>query len=121
MCNKSIICGVLFASGAITFYKGNRKRNDSLPRNIYISTNRKRNDSLPRNIYISTNRKRNDSLPRNIYISTNMRTKFDIYVFHLNKGNNKITEHRAIFQRERQNSQVNKQTKSLSIRLQNHI
>ena len=23
MCNKSIICGVLFASGAITFYKGN--------------------------------------------------------------------------------------------------
>jgi hypothetical protein len=28
--------------------------------------------------------------------SRNMRTKFDIYVFHLNKGNNKITEHRAI-------------------------
>jgi hypothetical protein len=23
MCNKSIICGVLFASGAITFYEGN--------------------------------------------------------------------------------------------------
>ena len=42
--------------------------------------------------------------------SRNMRTKFDIYVFYLNKGNNKITEHRAIFQRERQNSQVNKQT-----------
>jgi hypothetical protein len=43
-------------------------------------------------------------------------TKFDIYVFHLNKGNNKITEHRAIFQRERQNSQVNKQTKSVKNR-----
>ena len=26
MCNKSIICGVLFASGAITFYEGNNKR-----------------------------------------------------------------------------------------------
>ena len=25
--------------------------------------------------------------------SRNMRTKFDIYVFYLNKGNNKITEH----------------------------
>ena len=24
MCNKSIICGVLFASGAITFYEGNK-------------------------------------------------------------------------------------------------
>jgi hypothetical protein len=23
MCDKSIICGVLFASGAITFYEGN--------------------------------------------------------------------------------------------------
>ena len=23
MCNKSIICGVLFSSGAITFYEGN--------------------------------------------------------------------------------------------------
>jgi hypothetical protein len=23
MCNKNIICGVLFASGAITFYEGN--------------------------------------------------------------------------------------------------
>ena len=33
-----------------------------------------------------------------------------------NKGNNKITEHRAIFQRERQNSQVNKQTKSVNNR-----
>jgi hypothetical protein len=32
----------------------------------------------------------------------------------LNKGNNKITEHRAIFQRERQNSYVNKQTKSVN-------
>ena len=32
----------------------------------------------------------------------------------LYKGNNKITEHRAIFQRERQNSQVNKQTKSVN-------
>ena len=48
--------------------------------------------------------------------SRNMRTKFDIYVFYLNKGNNKITEHRAIFQRERQNSQVNKQTKSVNNR-----
>jgi hypothetical protein len=27
----------------------------------------------------------------------------------MNKGNNKITQHRAIFQRERQNSYVNKQ------------
>jgi hypothetical protein len=27
----------------------------------------------------------------------------------MNKGNNKITKHRAIFQRERQNSYVNKQ------------
>jgi hypothetical protein len=25
MCNKSIICGVLFTSGAITFYEGNNK------------------------------------------------------------------------------------------------
>ena len=33
-----------------------------------------------------------------------------------NKGNNKITEHRAIFQRERQNSYVNKQTKSVNNR-----
>ena len=31
-----------------------------------------------------------------------------------NKGNNKITEHRAIFQSKRQNSQVNKQTKSVN-------
>ena len=36
--------------------------------------------------------------------------------FVLNKGNNKITEHRAIFQRERQNSEVNKQTKSANNR-----
>jgi hypothetical protein len=34
----------------------------------------------------------------------------------LNKGNNKITEHRAIFQRERQNAYVNKQTKSVNNR-----
>ena len=34
----------------------------------------------------------------------------------LYKGNNKITEHREIFQRERQNSQVNKQTKSVNNR-----
>ena len=34
----------------------------------------------------------------------------------INKGNNKITEHRAIFQRKRQNSQVNKQTKSVNNR-----
>jgi len=34
----------------------------------------------------------------------------------VNKGNNKITEHRAIFQRERQISQVNKQTKSVNNR-----
>jgi len=33
-----------------------------------------------------------------------------------NKGNNKITEHRVIFQRERQNSYVNKQTKSINNR-----
>jgi len=31
-----------------------------------------------------------------------------------NKGNSKITEHLAIFQRERQNSYVNKQTKSVT-------
>ena len=31
-------------------------------------------------------------------------------------GNNKITEHRAIFQRERQNSYINKQTKSVNNR-----
>jgi hypothetical protein len=31
-----------------------------------------------------------------------------IVFFLLNKGDNKITEHRTIFQRERQNSQVNK-------------
>jgi hypothetical protein len=29
-------------------------------------------------------------------------------------GNNKITEHRAIFQREKQNSSINKQTKSVN-------
>jgi hypothetical protein len=34
----------------------------------------------------------------------------------LNKGNKKITEHRVIFQRERQNSYVNKQTKSVNNR-----
>jgi len=33
-----------------------------------------------------------------------------------NKGNNNITEHRAIFQRQRQNSQVHKQTKSVNNR-----
>ena len=33
-----------------------------------------------------------------------------------NKGNNKITEHRAIFQRKKQNSEVNKQTKSVNNR-----
>ena len=32
------------------------------------------------------------------------------------KGNNKITEHRAIFQRESQNSEINKQTKSVNNR-----
>jgi hypothetical protein len=32
------------------------------------------------------------------------------YEYIFNKGNNKNTEHRAIFQRERQNSYVNKQT-----------
>ena len=32
------------------------------------------------------------------------------------KGNNKITEHRAIFQRERQNSYVTKQKKSVNNR-----
>ena len=31
-----------------------------------------------------------------------------------NKGNNKITEHRAIFQRERKNSQVNNRKTSIS-------
>jgi hypothetical protein len=34
----------------------------------------------------------------------------------LNKGNKKITENRLIFQRERQNSYVNKQTKSVNNR-----
>ena len=34
----------------------------------------------------------------------------------LNKGNNKITEHRAIFQKEKQTSKVNKQTKSANNR-----
>jgi hypothetical protein len=32
-----------------------------------------------------------------------------------NKGNNKITEHPAIFQKERQNSQVNKQKNQSTI------
>jgi hypothetical protein len=32
-------------------------------------------------------------------------------------GNNKITERRAIFQRERQNSSINKQTKSVNNRI----
>ena len=32
----------------------------------------------------------------------------------IHKGNNKITEHRALFQRERQNSLINKQTKSVN-------
>jgi GTP-sensing pleiotropic transcriptional regulator CodY len=36
--------------------------------------------------------------------------------YQTNKGNNKITEHRTIFQRERQNSYVNKQTKSVNNR-----
>ena len=40
-------------------------------------------------------------------------TKRDSWV---RKGNNKTTEHRAILQRERQNSQVNKQTKSVNNR-----
>ena len=34
----------------------------------------------------------------------------------INKGHHKITEHRGIFQRERQNSLVNKQTKSVNNR-----
>jgi hypothetical protein len=34
----------------------------------------------------------------------------------VNKGNKKITEHRAIFQRERQISYVNKQTNSVNNR-----
>ena len=34
----------------------------------------------------------------------------------INKVNNKITEHRAIFQRESQNSKINKQTKSVNNR-----
>ena len=36
----------------------------------------------------------------------------DRYMY--NKSNNKITEHRAIFKRERKNSKVNKQTKSVN-------
>ena len=32
----------------------------------------------------------------------------------MNKGNNKITEHQAIFQRERQNSYINKQRQNQS-------
>jgi hypothetical protein len=35
---------------------------------------------------------------------------------YMNKGNNKSTEHRAIFQRERQNSYANKQTQSVNNR-----
>ena len=34
----------------------------------------------------------------------------------VNKGNNKISKHRAIFQGESQNSQINKQTKSVNNR-----
>jgi len=34
MCNKSIICGVLFASGAITFYEGNNMLSALLGREI---------------------------------------------------------------------------------------
>jgi hypothetical protein len=30
MCNKSIICGVLFASGAITFYEGNLVKGNNM-------------------------------------------------------------------------------------------
>jgi hypothetical protein len=41
---------------------------------------------------------------------------FWAYLTSVYKGNNKITEHRAIFQRERQNSQVNKQIKSVNNR-----
>jgi hypothetical protein len=43
-----------------------------------------------------------------------MRSKFDHKIS--NKGNNKITEHRAIFQRESKNSYINKQTKSVNNR-----
>ena len=39
-----------------------------------------------------------------------------IIIIDIHKGNNKITEHRAIFQREMQNSYVNKQTKSVNNR-----
>ena len=38
------------------------------------------------------------------------------FILSTNKANNKITEHRAIFQREMQNSYVNKQTKSANNR-----
>jgi len=37
-------------------------------------------------------------------------------MFFWNKGNNKITEHQTICQREWQNSYVNKQTKSVNNR-----
>jgi len=39
---------------------------------------------------------------------------FTTYSTRRDKGNNKITEHIAIFQRESQNSSINKQTKSVN-------
>jgi hypothetical protein len=36
MCNKSLICRVLFASGAITFYEGNNMLSALLLRGLYI-------------------------------------------------------------------------------------
>jgi hypothetical protein len=41
---------------------------------------------------------------------------FNFFLIFIIKSNNKITEHRAIFQRKRKNSEVNKQTKSVNNR-----
>ena len=56
----------------------------------------------------------NAILIRISYIKITKKTLSWNIVYH--KGNNQITEHRAIFQRERQNSYFNKQTKSVNNR-----
>ena len=63
---------------------------------------------------INTNEWQNFTLTHNRFIINNYRCLLKFIC--LDKDNNKITENRAIFQRERPNSNVNKQTKSVNNR-----
>ena len=56
------------------------------------------------------------SVKYNARFETPYKTVSNNFIIPVNKGNNKISEHRAIFQRKRQNSLINKQTKSVNNR-----